>query len=236
MSHYFYSDQVFDNTILLPEDEAHHALKVLRKKQGDSIIVVDGKGGWYNTSLNNEDIKNCKLTIIEKKEKFNRPNQYIHIAIAPPKSHDRIEWFVEKAVEIGIQEITFIISQYSERNDIKLNRIKKRSISSMKQSLGAYLPRINRMIYLDQFIKHCTNSEKYIGYLGSQNAKFLPNIANSKNDYSIIIGPEGGFAIEEVELAKNYGFQMVSLGRNRLRTETAGIIACHIFNIINGKC
>ena len=235
MSHYFYSDQVFDNTILLPEDEAYHALKVLRKKQGDSIIVVDGKGGWYNTSLNNEDIKNCKLTIIEKKEKFNRPNQYIHIAIAPPKSHDRIEWFVEKAVEIGIQEITFIISQYSERNDIKLNRIKKRSISSMKQSLGAYLPRINSMIYLDQFIKHCTNSEKYIGYLGSQNAKFLPNIANSKNDYSIIIGPEGGFAIEEVELAKNYGFQMVSLGKNRLRTETAGIIACHIFNIINEK-
>ena len=235
MSHFFYSDQVFDNTILLPADEAHHALKVLRKKQGDNIIIVDGNGGWYNASFNNEDIMNCKLTIIEKKENFSMPNQYIHIAIAPPKSHDRIEWFVEKAVEIGIQEITFIISQYSERNDVKLNRIKKRSISSMKQSLGAYLPRINSMISFDQFVKDCTHSEKYIGYLGSQSKIFLPNIANPENDYSIIIGPEGGFTMEEVEHAKNYAFQMVSLGKNRLRTETAGIIACHILNIINEK-
>ena len=131
MSQFFYSDQIFNDTILLSKDEANHAIKVLRKHQGDNLIVVDGMGSWYNTILDNENVKDCRLKIIEKKENFNKPNQHIHIAIAPTKSHDRVEWFIEKSIEIGIQEITFISSHHSERSNVKFNRIKKRAISSM---------------------------------------------------------------------------------------------------------
>ena len=109
---FFYSDQIFNDTIVLSEDEANHALKVLRKHQGDSLIVVDGLGGWYRTVIDNENVKDCRLKIIDKKENYNKPDQYIHIAISPTKSHDRIEWFIEKSIEIGIQEISFISSGF----------------------------------------------------------------------------------------------------------------------------
>jgi len=233
MTQFFYSDHVFNETIILPEDEAHHALKVLRKHQGDTIIVVDGKGGWYETVLETEKIHNCKLKIVDRKKEFGKPNHYIHIAIAPPKSHDRAEFFVEKAVEIGIQEISFILTQYSERNNIKFNRIISRAISSMKQSLKAYLPQINEILSIDDFVETCSNSEKYVGYLINKNTNFLSRIAKPDNNYCVLIGPEGDFMQEEVDLALSCDFQTISLGKSRLRTETAGIAACHILNIIN---
>ena len=235
MNQFFYSDHVFGETIVLPEDEAHHALKVLRKQEGDSIIIVDGKGGWYETVLETVEIQKCKLRIMNKKEEFGKPNHYIHIAIAPPKSHDRAEMFVEKAVEIGIQEISFVLTQSSERNNIKLNRIKRRAISSMKQSLKAYLPQINDMLSISEFIETCSNAEKYVGYLGTENTNFLSKIAKPDNNYCVLIGPEGDFMQEEVDLALGCDFQTISLGNSRLRTETAGIAACHILNIINEK-
>ena len=120
MTQFFYSDHVFDEIITLPEDEAHHAMTVLRKDKGDTIIIVDGKGGWYKTVLENNNIKNCKLRILDRKEQFGKPNHYIHIAIAPPKSHDRVELFVEKTIEFGVNEISFILTERSERNNIKL--------------------------------------------------------------------------------------------------------------------
>ena len=235
MTQLFYSDHIFDETIILLEDEAHHALKVLRKQQGDTIIVVDGKGGWFKTVLESDKIQNCKLRIVDRKEEFGKPNHYIHIAMAPPKSHDRAEWFVEKAVEIGIQEISFVLTRYSERNNINLNRIKRRAISSMKQSLKAYLPQINDMLSFGDFVETCSNFEKYIGCLGNGNANFLARISISGNNYCVLIGPEGDFIPEEVDLALSFDFQTISLGKSRLRTETAGIAACHILNIINEK-
>ena len=235
MSQFYYSDHVYNETIILPENEAHHVLNVLRKHQGDSIIVVDGKGGWFDTVLDSDNINNCKLRILDKKEEFGKPNHYIHIALAPPKSHDRAEWFVEKAVEIGIQEISFILTRNSERNNIKLNRIKKRAVSSMKQSLKAYLPKINDMLSFDNFIETCSNSEKYMGYLGDRNTNFLSKISKPGNNYCVLIGPEGDFVRDEVEQALTFDFQCVSLGNSRLRTETAGLAACHILNIMNGK-
>jgi len=235
MTQFFYSDHVFGETIILPEDEAHHALEVLRKHLGDTINIVDGKGGWYKTVLETDNIKNCKLKIMDRKEEFGKPDHYIHIAIAPPKSHDRAEWFVEKAVEIGIQEISFVLTRYSERNNIKMNRIKSRAISSMKQSLKAYLPQINDILSIDDFVETCSNFEKYVGYLGDKNTNFLSESTQPCNNYCVLIGPEGDFISEEIELALSCDFKTISLGKNRLRTETAGIAACHILNIINEK-
>ena len=235
MTQFFYSDKIFDDIIILPENEAHHILKVLRKNQGDTLIIVDGKGGWYETVLVTDEIQNCKLRIIEKKEKYGKPNHYIHIAIAPPKSHDRAEWFVEKCVEIGVQEISFVLTKNSERNNIKMNRIKKRAVSSMKQSLRAYLPQINDILSFGDFVETCSNSEKYVGYLRDGNTNFLLSITKPGDNYCVLIGPEGDFNPEEIKHALTFGFQCISLGENRLRIETAGLVACHILNIMNKK-
>ena len=235
MTQFFYSDKIFDDIIILPENEAHHILNVLRKNQGDTLIIVDGKGGWYETVLVTDEIQNCKLRIIEKKEKYGKPNHYIHIAIAPPKSHDRAEWFVEKSVEIGVQEISFVLTKNSERNNIKMNRIKKRAVSSMKQSLRAYLPQINDILSFGDFVETCSNSEKYVGYLRDGNTNFLLSITKPGDNYCVLIGPEGDFDPEEIKHALTFGFQCISLGENRLRIETAGLVACHILNIMNKK-
>ena len=232
---YFYSNQIFNDKIILHEEEAHHAIKVLRKNIGDEIIVVDGNGGYYKTTIVNNDINNCKLSIKEYETEHGKSDHYIHIAIVPPKSHDRSEWFIEKAVEIGINEISFIQSQYSERNNIKLDRIRKRMISSMKQSLKAYLPKLNDIIQFDEFINNNDNTYKYLGYLGAQPSALLQNIAIPSSDYCVLIGPEGDFSEIEAKIAQDRNFINISLGKSRLRTETAGMAACHILNIINSN-
>ena len=234
MYQYFYSTQIYDKFLILPEDEAHHALKVLRKKRGDKIIVVDGNGGLYEALFENENIQNCNLKIINNQE-GGRPTHNIHIGISPPKSHDRLEWFIEKSVEIGIQEISFILTENSERKNIKMNRILKRAISSMKQSLKTYLPIINDMVSAIDFIVNCSNNEKFIAYLSKDENHHLLKSASIQNDYCIIIGPEGDFSASEIKKSEKYAFLPVSLGENRLRTETAGVAACHILNLVNEK-
>jgi len=234
MDQYFYSTQIFDNFIILPEDEAHHAIKVLRKKIGDNITIVDGKGGVYESTFENLDPLNCKLKI-RRKINIGLPKHFIHIAISPPKSHDRLEWFIEKAVEIGIQEISFILTGNSERKNIKLNRIFKRTISSMKQSLKSYIPAINDILPVKKFMENCSNSEKFIAHLGEEETHHLIKLAPAQSDYCILIGPEGDFSSDEIKKSQKYGFQEVTLGNNRLRTETAGVAACHILNLVNEK-
>ena len=235
MDQFFYSTHIYEDSINLPEDEAHHALKVLRKHKGDKIVVVDGNGGWYECVIESEEIQNCRLHIGDKREKFGLQEHYIHIGIAPPKSHDRVEWFVEKAVEIGVQEISFILTDQSERKNIKLERILKRTISSMKQSLKAYLPKINDIIPIKDFVINCSNTEKFIGYVEDDQSSHLFQSANSNSNYCILIGPEGGFTSSEFKASKDIGFQSISLGDSRLRTETAGLAACHILNLVNIK-
>ena len=235
MDQFFYSTQIYEDNIILPEDEAHHALKVLRKHKGDKIVVVDGNGGWFECVIVTEEIQNCRLRIEDKRANFGLREHYIHIGIAPPKSHDRVEWFVEKAVEIGVQEISFILTDQSERKNIKLERILKRTISSMKQSLKAYLPKINDIIPIKDFVINCSNGEKFIGYVEDDQNSHLFQSANSNSNYCILIGPEGGFTSSEFNAAQDIGFQSVSLGDSRLRTETAGLAACHILNLVNIK-
>ena len=235
MDQFFYSTQIYEDSINLPEDEAHHALKVLRKYKGVKIVVVDGNGGWYECVILSEEIQNCRLRIDDRRLQFGLREHYIHIGIAPPKSHDRVEWFVEKAVEIGVQEISFILTDQSERKNIKLERILKRAISSMKQSLKAYLPKINDIIPLTDFMISCSNGEKYIGFVEDDESSHLFQSVNYNSDYCILIGPEGGFTSSEFKTAEEFGFKSVSLGNSRLRTETAGLAACHILNLVNIK-
>jgi len=233
MEQFFYSTQICDDSIILSEDEALHALKVLRKKKGEQVTVVDGKGNIYYTSIDTEDIKDCRLSIISQEQDYGRSNYYIHIGIAPPKSHDRVEWFIEKSIEIGVQEISFILTDNSERNNVKLNRIGKRAVSAMKQSLKAYLPQINDIVPIKNFMKICGNSEKYIAYLNEDENMHLINSKTIANDYCILVGPEGDFSSSEIKESAEYGFKPVSLGNNRLRTETAGLASCHILNLVN---
>ena len=233
MEHYFYSKEIYDNSILLSVDEAQHAIKVLRKKNGDKLFVVDGFGGFYNASIESDNINDCRLKILSASKNYRKKNFYIHIALAPPKSHDRLEIFIEKAVEIGIQEISFIVSDHSERNNIKINRINKLIVSAMKQSLRAYLPKINDIISMDNFINKCSNTQKFIACLGLDNNSHLINNVEKTSDYCIMIGPEGGFSDSEISKSLEYEFKSVSLGESRLRTETAAIAACHLLNFIN---
>ena len=235
MDQYFYSTQIYEDFIILPEDEAHHALKVLRKKIGDKITVVDGKGGEYESIFENVNALNCKLKIINRKNNTGFLKHSIHIGISPPKSHDRLEWFIEKSVELGIQEISFILTENSERKNVKLNRILKRTISSMKQSLKALIPRINDIIPVKEFMENCINNEKFIAYLGEEERNHLIKLAPAQGDYCILIGPEGDFSASEIKKSQKFGFQQVTLGDNRLRTETAAVAACHILNLVNEK-
>ncbi|SVB37327.1 uncharacterized protein METZ01_LOCUS190181 [marine metagenome] len=198
-------------------------------------MVVDGKGGLYETCIESDNIQSCRLNIVSVYKDFGHQNYYIHIGIAPTKSHDRVEWFVEKAVEIGAEEISFILTDHSERKNIKLNRINKRAISAMKQSLKAFLPKINDIVPLRDFMTKCNNDKKYIGYLNKGKNNHLILSATAKSDYCMLIGPEGDFSPFEINESQKFGFKPVSLGNNRLRTETAGLAACHILNLVNEK-
>ena len=231
----FYSQEIHDDKIFLAENEAQHCFRALRKQPGDIIDVVDGKGNFYKALIEREDIHDCQLKSIDCKKNWGYKDHYIHIAIAPPKKHGRMEWFVEKAVEIGVQEISFTINENSERKDIKRSRIQKIAVSSMKQSLKAYLPKINKITPIKDFLSQCTNPEKYIGHLNNGDKSLLIHTAEPKQEYCVLIGPEGDFTPDEIKESKDCGFQSISLGDSRLRTETAGVAACHILNIINEK-
>ena len=233
MDNLFYSTQIYDETIVLPQDEALHAIKVLRKKIGDNIKVVDGQGNLYHTTIDSEELKNCRLIIESVVKDYDKQNYFIHVAIAPTKSHDRVELFIEKAVEIGIQEISFILTDHSERDNIKLNKIYKRAISAMKQAFKAKLPQINDIVSIEEFVNSCNNSEKYIAHLNEGANTHLIHSAPQGTDYCILVGPEGDFSTTEIDNALEFEFTPVSLGDNRLRTETAAIVACHILNLVN---
>lgn len=223
------------NTLKLSEEESRHAIKVLRLTAGDLLYVVDGKGGYFKTQVSNAHEKRCELRILEEFPEFGKRDFYIHIAIAPTKNLDRIEWMVEKCVEIGVDEISFLQSRYSERKEIKIARIEKIAIGAMKQSLKAFLPKLNEMVRFEQFLKsdNFSGVQKFIAHLEESERKLLHHEIKTKEKYCILIGPEGDFSKEEISQAIASGFNPVSLGESRLRTETAGIVACHTLNLVN---
>ena len=228
----FYQPLLPQGVLHLDADESRHAVKVLRKKQGDNITLTDGKGSFYEAVITNPDSRACSFDIKKKIAAPSR-NFHIHIAISPTKNSDRIEWFVEKAVEIGIDEITLLDCDHTERQHLKVERLEKMAISAMKQSLKAKLPSIHPLISSKKFISAPSNGDKYIAHVDHSNPDHLKNLVSPRASYIVLIGPEGDFSNEELALAEAHGFKKVSLGPSRLRTETAGLAACHILNLAN---
>ncbi len=229
----FFTDNIQGNNAILNEEETRHCAKVLRKKVGDIIHFIDGKGGFYKGEITDLNKKDCRIHILHH-EQTEAKNFSIHIAIAPTKNISRTEWFIEKCTEIGIDEITFLHCEHSERNRLRLDRLQKVALSATKQSLKAFLPQLNDLISFKDFIhKIADNSDyKYICWVSEQNLHLLKNEIQGK-DVIILIGPEGDFSKKEIELAQNNGFSSVSLGKSRLRTETAGVVACHLIHVLN---
>jgi len=228
----FYQPLLPEGVFHLDADESKHAVRVLRKNVGDVIRLIDGKGIFYDASITKADPAKCQFTITSQTAEA-KNNYSIHIAISPTKNTDRIEWFVEKAVEIGVDKITLIACQKSERVHLKTERLERVAVSAMKQSLKATLPQINGIIKLNDVIRQSTEHEKFIAYVDQTNPDHLKNMITHDASYLVLIGPEGDFSETELTLALQYNFKKVSLGKSRLRTETAGMAACHILNLFN---
>ena len=227
----FYLENPKDE-IILSAEESKHATKVLRKKEGDVLSFTDGKGNLYKAEITVADSRKCRLKVVSTEQKEKQHNYHLHIAIAPTKNMDRFEWFLEKATEIGIDEITPIICSRSERKVIKTERCNRILLSAMKQSLKFHLPKLNEAISLNDFLKQDYEGAKYIAHCEDGEKKEL-KIVNKTEKYLILIGPEGDFSPKEIDLALHNQFKAVSLGTSRLRTETAGIVAVHTLNLKN---
>ena len=228
----FYISAVEGNFCVLSEEESWHCMKVLRLSEGDAIDLTDGVGNFYHGRLTKIHHKGCLVEISEVKP--NPPTPWrLHIAIAPTKNIDRFEWFLEKATEIGIDEITPLFCEHSEREVVKLPRLEKVVISAMKQSLKAWLPGLNEPKKFKDFITGDFHGQKFIGYCETGQESELHHVYNAGASALILIGPEGDFSKNEVELATHAGFVPISLGPARLRTETAGIVACQTINLMN---
>lgn len=230
----FYQPEIPAGVHYLDQEESRHCIKVLRHNAGDTIKVLDGKGSIYEARITTASQKECAFEIINTTTQ-DKPAHYIHIAIAPTKNLDRMEWFIEKAVEIGIQEVSFVLCKNSERRVLKTDRLERKAVSALKQSQGSYMPRINELLSYPDFITKVQEKRRYIAYVDFSNPDKLYQIAKPAEKYCILIGPEGDFTEDELEMAINNGFQKVSLGNSRLRTETAGLAACHVLNIINDQ-
>ena len=224
----FYNPSINENqaTFVFDKEESKHIIKVLRKKENDILHVTNGLGFLFTTQITIASDNKCTVKIVSS-EMQEAPKFHLHLAVAPTKMNDRYEWFLEKATEIGIQEITPIICEHSERKIIKTDRFQKILESAMKQSLHCYLPKFNEPIAFKDFIKAKKTGQLFIAHCEETNKKSLKNELKTNQDVTILIGPEGDFSVKEIQLAIDNKFIPVSLGATRLRTETAAIVACH---------
>jgi 16S rRNA (uracil1498-N3)-methyltransferase len=232
----FYAPDIAQ-TLTLPEEESQHCAKVLRMKAGERIHIIDGVGGLYEAEILESHPKRTQVTILSEQHEYGRRPFRLHLAVAPTKNIDRFEWFVEKATEIGFDELTPLCCRYSERKIIKPERIEKILVSAAKQSLKAYVPRLNPMTTFKDFINNSSSltphSSLFIAHCYDQPKQHLLHVCPSASDVVVMVGPEGDFSEEEVELALRNSFQAITLGESRLRTETAGVVACHLVTIAN---
>lgn len=223
-----------ENSLMLPESDSQHCVRVLRMKSGDIIEVIDGKGYRYECRILEAHQKRTRVEITKKQQIPLSWDNNITIAVAPTKHLDRMEWLVEKLTEVGVNRIIPLLCHHSERKEIKIERLEKIAISAMKQSLKTVLPIIEPMTPIKKIIGENNATQKFIAYCDKSIPRLLFSkeyIANS--DTIILIGPEGDFSQEEIKLALENGYKPISLGDNRLRTETAALVACNTCHIIN---
>ncbi len=230
----YYAPDISGNEYILDERESGHCIRVLRMKRGAAVRVIDGKGNLYEAVIVNPDPKKCSLEITGVIRDFEKRNYKLHIAISPLKNHERFEWFIEKSVEIGVDEITPVICTNTEKQGIKRERIKNLIISAMKQSLKSTLTRLNEPCLFSDFIESKQGGMKMIAHCNKTSGRMkVAEIYSKGDDAVILIGPEGDFSSAEINAAEEMGFRPVHLGQSRLRSETAGIAACYSVYSIN---
>jgi 16S rRNA (uracil1498-N3)-methyltransferase len=233
--HIFYCPDISENRYQLNESEAKHCCGVLRLSVNDLINLIDGKGNFYTAKIVELSAKRCIVDIVDVKHNYEERNYKLHIAIAPTKSIDRFEWFLEKATEIGIDEITPIICEHSERQVLKIERAEKIIIAAAKQSIKAFLPKINEAVSFKKFISQDFDGKKLIAHCDSGKKTLLQKAISSNENVLILIGPEGDFSPNEIEFARQNNFTEISLGTSRLRTETAGVHACSTVEVVSNQ-
>jgi len=231
--HIFYTPDIKSDSYTLNEEESKHCIRVLRLKIGDEISLIDGEGGFYIAEITTEHPKRCKVKIIQTEKEYGKRDYHLSMAVAPTKSIDRFEWFLEKSTEIGVDEFIPIITHQSERKVIKPERLNKRIVSAVKQSLRAYKPKLANLTKFKDIIDTDFQGKKLIAHCFDTPKPYLKDVVKKGERVLILIGPEGDFTLEEVEQAKSKGFEEISLGESRLRTETAGIVAVHTVELVN---
>lgn len=235
---YFYVPGA-DKQAELPQEEASHALRVLRLQAGDELFLMDGEGVFYRAEVTMASNKHCLYRILETISQEKTWNGHIHLAMAPTKMMERVEWFAEKATEIGIDELSFLNCQFSERRQLRQDRVEKIVISAMKQSRKAWKPIVNEMVSFKKFVQQERKGCKFIAHCYEEIEKKdlfdeLSNINDETDEeMTVLIGPEGDFSIDEVQLALDNGYESISLGQSRLRTETAALSAVMMLQLKN---
>ncbi len=233
MNIFYCPDAVLNERSSLDEVESRHVAKVLRKRENEELFVFDGRGNLFDARIESIGQKEVKIHVVRLMEKEASDNPKLHIAIAPPKNTERFEWFIEKVTEIGVAEITPLLCKHSERRELRTDRLEKILVGACKQSNRFTIPKLKEMMELEEFLYSVNkNNRKYIAYI-NETAIHLKDAYHGGFDAVIMIGPEGDFASEEVALAGEKEFEVVSLGKSRLRLETAGIYSAAIFNLAN---
>ena len=228
----FYTPDI-ESSHSLSEEESQHCVKVLRYTRGDEILLTDGRGTTYNARITNPHPKHCEFEIISSEMQKKSHNIYLHIAIAPTKNIERLEWMVEKCTEVGVDEITPLLCRFSERKQIRTDRLEKIILSAAKQSLTPYLPKLNPLTDFNTFVRNAQEETLFIAHCYKEDKRLLKDEIQRGKSCLVLIGPEGDFSEQEVAEALALGFVPVSLGNSRLRTETAGVVACHTAVLLN---
>ena len=220
--HIFYRSRVEGALLELEEQESKHAIRVLRLTRGDRVTLVDGRGGWYEAVITGDHPKHCSLKIENSRQDYQPLAYHLHLAVAPTKNTDRFEWFLEKATEIGISEVTPLICHRSERKQVNHERLEKILISAMKQSLKAYLPKLHPAVGFHDFVQSGQKGTLGIAHGQIQGQGSVHELDHS-GTYTLLVGPEGDFSVEEIQEARQAGYVPFHLGASRLRTETAAL-------------
>ncbi|KEQ29515.1 16S rRNA (uracil(1498)-N(3))-methyltransferase [Pedobacter antarcticus] len=234
--HVFYTPDISGSDYILNEEESRHCMKVLRLSTGQLVHLIDGKGGLYEAEITAQTKRNVILRVVNHVQDYQKRNYSLHIAVAPTKNIDRLEWFLEKATEIGIDEVTPLICERSERKIVKDERLNKVITAAVKQSLQAFHPQLNAAATFKELIdaQSSLNGFKMIAHcLPGEEKQFIQQVAVPGGNYLILIGPEGDFSPQEIEMALAAGYKALSLGETRLRTETAALAACFEASYIN---